>query len=107
MGILRPTFGGTRFGSSRPMLPTAHARRRERRRGFAEMLAMLARTLERRSEVAFMRGQFEEALRRLVPVQSVRLRDAAHRWPLGPVAVEPGQNREVIAIEVAGGDPLS
>jgi len=71
------------------------------------MLAMLARTLERRSEVAFMRGQFEEARRRLVPVQSVRLRDAAHRWPLGPVAVEPGQNREVIAIEVAGGDPLS
>ena len=108
MSVLWTTFGGTRFGSSDRMLPTSHApRRRDRRHGFADVLAMLARTLDRRSDVAFIRGAFEETLRRIVPVQSVRLREGAHRWSL-PVEPGPGSDvTEVIAIEVPGGDPLS
>ncbi len=87
------------------MLSTQHVpRRRDRRRGFAELLALLARTLDRRGEIAFLRGAFEETLRRMLPVQTVRLREAAHRWP---ALVEPVQESEIIAIEVPGGDPAS
>src|SRR3954464_13293188 len=103
MSVWWTTFGGTRFGSSRGMLSTQHVpRRRDRRRGFAELLALLARTLDRRGEIAFLRGAFEETVRRLLPVQTVRLREAAHRWP---ALVESVQESEIIAIEVPGGDP--
>ena len=87
------------------MLPNSHApRRRDRRRGFAELLAVIARTLDRRGDVSFIRGAFEETLRRIVPVRAVHLREAAHRWPAAP---DSGQASEVIALEVPGGDPGS
>jgi two-component system response regulator HydG len=87
------------------MPPGSHvSRRRDRRRGFAELLAVIARNLDRRGDVAFIRSAFEDTLRCIVPVQSVRLREAAHRWPGAPDA---GHESEVIALEVPGGDPAS
>ena len=87
------------------MLPIAHPpRRRDRRRGFAELLAVIARNLDRRGDVSFIRGAFEETLRRIVPVRSAQLREAASRWPAAP---ESAQDAEVIALEVPGGDPVA
>jgi transcriptional regulator with PAS, ATPase and Fis domain len=48
-----------------------------------------------------MRGAFEEALRRTLPVRSVRLRDAGSRWANGGTAT----SAETIALEVRGNDP--
>jgi len=105
MSVFWTTFGGTRFDSPADMLSTSHVpRRRDRRRGFAELLAVLARGLERRGDVALIRGAFEETLKRIVPVRTVRLREAASRWP---AASDPGQENEVIALEVPGSDPVS
>jgi DNA-binding NtrC family response regulator len=105
MGVLLTGFGGTRFGCSPDMLPASHVpRRRDRRRGFAELLAVIARHLDRRGDAAFIRSAFEEALGRIVPVQTVRLREAAHRWSGAPDA---GHDSEVMALEVPGGDPRS
>src|SRR5471032_718106 len=106
MGILRMGTDGTRFGSSSNMLPSSapHAhppRRRDRRRGFAELLAVVARNLDRRGDMSFIRGSFEESLRRIVPVRSVHLREAAPRWP---TPMDTGQEGELIALEVPGGD---
>ncbi len=77
-------------------------RRRDRRRGFAELLAILARCVDHRGDVSCMRGAFEDALARIVPVRTVRLREAAHRWPASSGAVQDG---EVVALDVPGGDP--
>ncbi len=110
MGVLFMNKDGMRFGSLPGMLPSSSSlfahppRRRDRRRGFAELLGVIARSLDRRGDAPFMRGAFEDALRRIVPVRSVRLRDAAHRWP---TAVDTGQESELIALEVPGGDPES
>ncbi|HXD72269.1 MAG TPA: sigma-54 dependent transcriptional regulator, partial [Vicinamibacterales bacterium] len=83
------------------MLTSSHVpRRRDRRRGFAELLAVIARNLDRRGDVAFVRGAFEETLRRIVPIRTARLRENGQRWPLAPE----GQENEVIALEVPGGD---
>jgi len=110
MGVLLSGNAGTRFGSAPAMLPSSSShsrfesrapRRRDRRRGFAELLAVLARGLDHRGEMTYMRAAFEEALRRVVPVRSVQLRDAAARWPVQ----EGAQERESIALEVAGTDP--
>jgi len=85
------------------MLSTSHApRRRDRRRGFAELLAVIARNLDRRGDSAFIRGAFEETLRRIVPIRTARLRDSGQRWPFAPEGVP---ENEVIALEVPGGDP--
>jgi len=87
------------------MLPTAHVpRRRDRRRGVADLLAAVARNVDRRGEFSFIRGAFEEALRRIVPVRSVQLREAASRWP---ALADSGHEGEVIALEVPGGDPAA
>ena len=108
MGVLLTNDGGTRFGWSGGMLPSSASprphppRRRDGRRGFAELLAVIARSLDRRGDIPFIRGAFEEALRRIVPVRSVHLREAAPRWA---APQDPGQESEMIALEVPGGDP--
>ncbi len=79
------------------------SRKRDRRQGFAEFLAGLTRTLERRTELA-MRGTFEEMVRRVVPVRSVQLRDAGHRWH---ARGEAPAGSESIALEVPGVDATS
>ena len=55
-------------------------RQRDRRQALPELLAALTRLLDRRSDVALMRGAFEEMLRRVVPVRAVQLREATSRW---------------------------
>ena len=110
MGVVLSGNGGTRFGSA-PVMPSSSQsrfearapRRRDRRRGFAELLAVVARGVERRGDTASMRSAFEQALRRVVPVRSVALRESAPRWP-GRDAV---QQSETIALEVVGSDPAS
>ena len=56
------------------------SRRRDRRIGFGDLLAALSRALAERADVSLMRGAFEEMLHRMVPVQSVQLRDGRSRW---------------------------
>jgi transcriptional regulator with GAF, ATPase, and Fis domain len=56
-------------------------RQRDRRTGLGEVLAALARVLERRADPAALRTTFEEMLRQIVPVRSVQLRDSAYQWP--------------------------
>ena len=57
-----------------------YPRQRDRRAGFADLLATLARTIGSRTDTALLRGAFEELIRRAVSVRSVHLRDAASRW---------------------------
>jgi transcriptional regulator with PAS, ATPase and Fis domain len=81
----------------------SHApRRRDRRRGFSELLAAVVRNLEKRGDASFMRSAFEDTLRRVVPVRAVQLRDAATRW-----TASDAQGTELIALEVPGSDPSS
>jgi DNA-binding NtrC family response regulator len=77
-------------------------RQRDRRRAIGELLAAATRALNRRTDVLLMRGAFEEMLRRLVPVRSVRLRGAGSRWPLP--GADAAQGAESIALEVPGSD---
>ncbi len=87
------------------MVSTSHVpRRRDRRRGLAELLAVIARNLDRRGDIAFIRSAFEETLRRIVPVRTVQLREAVPRWA---AASDAERQNEVIALEVPGGDPES
>src|SRR5258705_7647176 len=107
---------GIRFGSSprtppgrHPMTATAdrvdkgstafNPRRRERRFGLGEMLTNLSRSIGDRSDISLVRGAFEQLLQRMLPVQSVRLRDGNSRWlgSRGPVTVV-----ESVAIDVPG-----
>lgn len=76
---------------SRPLVP----RQRDRRLAFAELLASLTRTLGEQADVSLMRGAFEEFLRRVVPVQSVQLRDTRSRW----AAREPAASAGSFALE--------
>lgn len=55
-------------------------RRRDRRLGLGDLLAALSRAMADRADSSLLRGAFEEAVRRVVPVRSVRLRDNAGRW---------------------------
>jgi DNA-binding NtrC family response regulator len=109
MGVLLSGNGGTRFGSAPAMLPsssqsrfeTRAPRRRDRRRGFADLLAVVARGVDRHGDTGSMRTAFEQTLRRVVPVRSVVLRDSTPRWS----GHEGIQESELIALEVVGTDP--
>src|ERR1700730_5235617 len=70
---------GTQYGS-RSAMPSPTPRQRDRRLALAELLAALTRALDRRNDISLIRGVFEESLRRVVPVQTVQLRDAGSRW---------------------------
>jgi transcriptional regulator with PAS, ATPase and Fis domain len=74
-------------------------RQRDRRQGFADLLGILTRALDRRHDVSLMRGAFEETLRKIVPVRWVALRDSATRWPPRP---DEANAAESIALEVPG-----
>src|SRR6185503_16608082 len=107
---------GTRFGSGGAVLTrssppmTDHdaksaslavPRQRDRRRGFGELLATLARTIGSRSDTALLRGAFEELVRRTLSVRSVHLRDASSRWSVRPDT----SAIESVAFEVPGPSP--
>ncbi len=81
-------------------LPVFSPRGRDRRPGVGELLEALSRSVGERAEVSLMRSAFEDALRRIVPVRSVQLRDASNRWSgRQDVAVES------ITFEVPGSGP--
>src|SRR5262245_27919125 len=77
------------------------ARQRDRRRGFGELLATLARTIGSRGDTALLRGAFEEVIRRTLSVRSVHLRDAMSRWGTRPDT----SAIESVAFEVPGPSP--
>jgi DNA-binding NtrC family response regulator len=79
---------------------TFHPRRRDRRLGVGELMLALTRALGERADPATMRGSFEETVRRMVPVRSVRLRDVTNRWTSR--AAEGAEGAESIAFEVPG-----
>ena len=76
-------------------------RRRDRRLGLGDLLAALSRALADRADSSLLRGAFEEALRRLVPVRSVRLRDKGGRWSSRAEGLDA---IESIALDVPGDD---
>src|SRR5689334_8770139 len=90
---------GTAFGS--PAAVPFTPRRRDRRQALGDLVAALTRSLDRRQDIALMRGAFEEWLRRMVPLRTVRLREAGNRWS-GSGGVSPAP--ESIAIEVPAPD---
>jgi len=73
-------------------------RRRERRRAYTELLTALTRTIGDRADVALMRGAFEEALRRALPVRTVQLRDNMARWH----RTEGSRGIESIVLDIPG-----
>ena len=90
-----------------PMEPSAvrdlqvfSPRGRDRRPGVGELLEALSRSVGERAEVSLMRSAFEDALRRIVPVRSVQLRDASNRWSGRQDAAV-----ESITFEVPGSGP--
>ena len=92
---------GIAFGSPERMLPYI-VRQRDRRDAFTEMLASLTRALDRRLDVSLMRGAFETALGRIIPVRSVHLREVGSRW-----RSRRDSAAESIVLEVPGADPSS
>ena len=92
--------GGIAFGSPARM-PFHAPRQRDRRRALGDLLAAVTRGLDRRLDISLMRGAFEAALRRSLPLRSVHLREAGNRWPLTADSAAP----ESVALEVPGGDP--
>jgi DNA-binding NtrC family response regulator len=87
--------------SSDRLLPSP--RRRDRRHGFLDLLARLTPFLDHEHDIALMRGAFEEALRRMVPVRAIQLREMSSRWA-GRLE---GQSSESIALEVPGRNPAT
>jgi len=97
-----PARDGIAFGSTPDMTPYT-PRQRDRRLALSELLASLARALDRRLDVSLMRGAFETALGQAVPVRSVHLREVGGRCGTRPATAAP----ESVALEVPGADPGS
>src|SRR3954464_547638 len=76
-------------------------RQRDRRRTLGEVVATLARTLATRNDAGSLRGVFEEALLRTLPLRGVALRDSSRRW----ASERPDDLLETLAFEVAGATP--
>jgi transcriptional regulator with PAS, ATPase and Fis domain len=66
-------------------------------------LAALTRTLDRRQDVALMRGAFEHMLPRVVPVRSIQLRPRGQRW----IGIPQVSRVESVALDVPGSDPTA
>ncbi len=87
--------------SGSPPHNTWRSRQRDRRAGFETMLASLVRTLDGPKDPTLLRPTFEAALRELVPVQSIQLRESASQWPRHS---EGSIGGEILAFNVPGGD---
>jgi hypothetical protein len=87
--------------NSKPISAEPTPRSRDRRCGFSELLATLARMIGSRGDVALLRGAFEELVRRTLSVRSVHLRDASSRWGGRPDT----SAIESVAFEVPGPSP--
>jgi transcriptional regulator with PAS, ATPase and Fis domain len=77
-------------------------RQRDRRRALVDLLAAVVRALDRRDDIWLMRGAFEQALRTLLPVRTVQLRDPSSLWSSRD---ETAPGAESIALEVPGAEP--
>jgi DNA-binding NtrC family response regulator len=97
-----PEPAGIAFGPPTAMSPYA-PRQRDRREALAELLAALTRALDRRHDISLMRGAFEESLRRIVPLRTVRLREAGSRWNSRSDSSS-RTGPESVALEVPGAD---
>jgi DNA-binding NtrC family response regulator len=86
---------------TRPEQRTYAPRQRDRRHGLAEWLSTLARSLDRRTDMAALRDSFETGLRSVVRARSVQLREPGHRWPSRAGAP---LGSESIALDVPGAD---
>ncbi len=84
--------------------PTPSPRQRDRRQSFADLLGAVTRAMDRRLDASLMRGVFEERLRRIVPVRTIQLRDAASPWL---ARREEPAGSESVALEVPGSDAAS
>src|SRR5260370_38751019 len=93
---------GIHLGVSDAMLHMT-ARQPDRRQAFADLLAALARALDRRNDISLMRCAFEEMMRRVVPVRTLHLREVGSRWADRPG----GSGAASFAVEVPGADPLN
>jgi DNA-binding NtrC family response regulator len=96
-----PSTDGIPFGVAADM-PDHIPRQRDRRHALADLLSALTRSLDRRLDISLMRGAFEEALRHMVPVRTVQLRESASRWASRCGAAT---SPESVALEVPGADP--
>jgi DNA-binding NtrC family response regulator len=86
-----------------PDAMTFAVRQRDRRRTVGEVIAAVARGVGGRADAGLIRGAFEEALVRVLPVRSVTLREATSRWLAGRTADSPGV--ESIAFDVPAPTP--
>jgi len=68
--------------SKHPATPQGPAipRQRDRRGAIGDLLTAITRALDRGADILLMRGAFEDMLRRIVPVRSIRLRGSGNRW---------------------------
>ena len=82
--------------------PTRSMRQRDRRRGLVDLMAGLSRCLDRRHDISTLRSVFEDAVRRLVPIRSIQLREGSCPWMRR--ANREGRT-EAIALEVPAADP--
>jgi DNA-binding NtrC family response regulator len=90
---------GTRIGYGTPVFTP---RKRDRRQRLADLCTALTRTaLDRQGDASLIRGAFEQMLRRLVPVRTVRLREANSRWGIRP---EERAGAESITLDVPAPD---
>jgi len=67
-------------------------------------MATLTRFLDAEHDIALMRGAFEEAIRSLVPVSAIHLREMTSRWPARNDATV---QVESVALEVPGRDAVT
>ncbi|HEY7289058.1 MAG TPA: sigma-54 dependent transcriptional regulator [Vicinamibacterales bacterium] len=91
---------GEHAGVDAPPLFTV--RRRDRRQAIFDLLISITRALDRREDIATMRGAFELTLRRVLPVRTVQLRDPTSRWSHRS---DGARGIESIALDVPGADP--
>src|SRR5476649_2451542 len=91
---------GIAFGSASGM-SSFTPRRRDRREALSSVLGAATRVLDQREDVSLMRGAFEAALARVLPVRSVYLREIGSRWCTRSDSVGP----ESVVVDVPGSDP--
>ena len=91
---------GIAFGSASGM-SSFTPRQRDRREALSSVLGAATRVLDQREDLSLMRGAFEEALARVLPVRSVYLREIGSRWCTRSDSVGP----ESVVVDVPGSDP--
>jgi transcriptional regulator with PAS, ATPase and Fis domain len=84
--------------------PVFVSRQRDRRRGLESLLSALSESLGNHDDPSLLRGAFEDAMRRMLPVRSVQLREDGGRWPHPTRTVPAVQS---ITLDIPGPAPLS